>query len=48
LHTWIVEDAMPTIKHILFPFDFSQQALRAAPFVRAIADRFEARVRYSA
>jgi nucleotide-binding universal stress UspA family protein len=44
LHIWIVEDTMPTIKHILFPFDFSQQALRAAPFIQALANRFEARV----
>jgi nucleotide-binding universal stress UspA family protein len=35
---------MPTIKHILFPFDFSQQAFQAAPFVREIASRLGARV----
>ena len=35
---------MAIIKHILFPFDFSQPALRAAPFVRAVANQFEARV----
>ena len=35
---------MATIKHILFPFDFSQQALRAAPFVRAVASRYEAHI----
>ena len=33
-----------TIKHILFPFDFSDQGSRAAPFVRALATRFDARV----
>jgi nucleotide-binding universal stress UspA family protein len=38
------KDAMPTIKHILFPFDFSQQGVSATPFVRAVANRFEARV----
>jgi nucleotide-binding universal stress UspA family protein len=32
------------IKHILFPFDFSTQGLLAAPFVRAVANRFEARI----
>ncbi len=35
---------MATIKHILFPFDFSQPAVHAAPFVRAVANRFEARI----
>ena len=35
---------MATIKHILFPFDFSQPAMHAAPFVRAVASRFEARI----
>ena len=35
---------MPTIKHILFPFDFSEQGSQAAPFVSAIASRFGARV----
>ena len=35
---------MAMIKHILFPFDFSKQGLLAAPFVRAIANRFEARI----
>jgi nucleotide-binding universal stress UspA family protein len=32
------------IKHILFPFDFSNPGLLAAPFVRAVASRFEARI----
>jgi nucleotide-binding universal stress UspA family protein len=35
---------MPTIKHILFPFDFSAQGSQAAPFISAIASRFGARV----
>jgi len=35
---------MPTIKHILFPFDFSEQGSQAAPFVSAIASHFGARV----
>jgi len=35
---------MLTIKHILFPFDFSAQGVQAAPFVRALAQRFNARV----
>ena len=33
-----------TIKHILFPFDFSDNGRRAIPFVRAVAERYEARV----
>jgi nucleotide-binding universal stress UspA family protein len=33
-----------TIKHIVFPYDFSCQGQQAAPFVRAFADRFGARV----
>jgi nucleotide-binding universal stress UspA family protein len=32
------------MKHILFPFDFSSQGAQAAPFVRALAGRFNARV----
>ena len=32
------------IRHILFPFDFSEQGVRAAPAVRALALRFEAAV----
>jgi nucleotide-binding universal stress UspA family protein len=36
--------AMLTIRHILFPFDFSAQCVKAAPFVRAMAQRFDARV----
>jgi nucleotide-binding universal stress UspA family protein len=32
------------IKHILFPFDFSLQGMRAAPFVRAYAESFDATV----
>ncbi len=35
---------MPNIQHILFPFDFSEQTLLAAPFVRAAADRLQARI----
>jgi nucleotide-binding universal stress UspA family protein len=35
---------MPTINHILFPFDFSEQCLQTAPFVRTIADRYNAKV----
>jgi nucleotide-binding universal stress UspA family protein len=35
---------MATIKHILFPFDFSKQGLQAVPFVRTVAQRLEARV----
>jgi nucleotide-binding universal stress UspA family protein len=35
---------MPTIKHILFPFDFSTHGLLAVPFVRAIASRFGAKI----
>lgn len=35
---------MATIKHILFPFDFSQQGVLAAPFVRTAASRHGARV----
>jgi len=38
------EIGMPPINHILFPFDFSKQAMLAAPFVRAVADRFDAAV----
>jgi nucleotide-binding universal stress UspA family protein len=35
---------MATIKHILLPFDFSQQGTLAIPFVRAAAERFDASV----
>ena len=35
---------MATIRHILFPFDFSKQGSFAAPFVHAVAKRFEARI----
>jgi nucleotide-binding universal stress UspA family protein len=35
---------MATIRHILFPFDFSQQGVLAAPFVRAAAQRLDAHV----
>ncbi len=35
---------MPTIKHILFPFDFSEPDSLAAPFVRTIARRYSAKV----
>ena len=32
------------IRHILFPYDFSTQGQLAAPYVRAYASRFGARV----
>jgi nucleotide-binding universal stress UspA family protein len=32
------------IRHILFPFDFSAQGIKAVPFVRALADRLKARI----
>ncbi len=35
---------MPSIRHILFPFDFSDAGTRAAPFVRALADRLHAKI----
>lgn len=35
---------MATIKHILFPFDFSEQGSQAAPFVSAVAKRHGADV----
>lgn len=35
---------MLTISHILFPFDFSAQGVQAAPFVRTLAQRFNAKV----
>jgi nucleotide-binding universal stress UspA family protein len=35
---------MPTIKHILFPFDFSNQATLAVPFVRGIASQHGAAI----
>jgi nucleotide-binding universal stress UspA family protein len=35
---------MATIKHILFPVDFSQQATNAVPFVRAVASSCDARI----
>ena len=35
---------MPDIRHILFPFDFSDQGVLAARFVRAMATRYQARV----
>lgn len=35
---------MATIKHILFPFDFSRQGLLAVPFVRGVAQRFDAQL----
>ncbi len=34
---------MLTIKHVLFPFDFSAQGEQAAPFVRALANSFGAK-----
>ena len=35
---------MLTIKHILFPCDFSEQCSSAVPFITAIASRFDAKV----
>ena len=35
---------MTTINHILFPYDFSEPANLAAPFVRALACRFGAKI----
>ena len=33
-----------TVKHILFPFEFSIRSLRAVPFVEAMANRFRAKI----
>jgi nucleotide-binding universal stress UspA family protein len=38
------EKRMPAIKHILFPVDFSERTYGAVPFVRAMAQRFGARI----
>ena len=35
---------MAQIQHILFPFDFSAAGLRATPYVRALANRLNAKV----
>lgn len=35
---------MPTIKHILFPLDFSAAGVAAIPYVRALANQFHAQV----
>src|SRR5262245_44526179 len=35
---------MLALKHILFPTDFSERCCAAAPFVRALAERFGARI----
>jgi nucleotide-binding universal stress UspA family protein len=35
---------MPTIKHILFPYDFSDQCRQASPYVRGLAGRYGASV----
>jgi len=35
---------MPTIRHVLFPYDFSTQGRQIVPFVRALATCFSARV----
>jgi nucleotide-binding universal stress UspA family protein len=35
---------MPTIRHILFPFDFSAAGTAAVPYVRTLANQFHARV----
>ena len=35
---------MPTIKHILFPLDFSAAGTAAIPYVRALANQLHAKV----
>ena len=35
---------MPRIRHILFPYDFSAHGDRTVPYVRAMAERFDARI----
>jgi len=40
----ILEGAMITFQRILFPVDFSNQDHEAAPFVRAMAERFQSQV----
>jgi nucleotide-binding universal stress UspA family protein len=35
---------MPSIRHIVFPYDFSAQCREIVPFVRALAERFDARI----
>lgn len=35
---------MPTIKHILFPIDFSAAGIAAIPYVRALANQFHSKV----
>ncbi len=35
---------MPSIKHILFPVDFSERCCAAVPFVESVANLFQARV----
>jgi nucleotide-binding universal stress UspA family protein len=35
---------MLAIRHILFPIDFSERSCGAAPFVRAMTERFDARI----
>jgi nucleotide-binding universal stress UspA family protein len=35
---------MPTFKHILFPIDFSDRCCGAAPFVEAMASRYQAKI----
>jgi nucleotide-binding universal stress UspA family protein len=35
---------MPTIKHILFPLDFSAAGMAAIPYLRALANQFHAKV----
>ena len=35
---------MLTVKHILFPLDFSDRSLAAIPFVEAMARRFNAKI----
>ena len=35
---------MLPLKHILYPIDFSDRSMAAAPFVEALADRYQAKV----
>jgi nucleotide-binding universal stress UspA family protein len=42
--SWTEDPIMMTIKHILFPLDFSDRGSSAAPFVAAMASRFDAKI----
>jgi nucleotide-binding universal stress UspA family protein len=35
---------VPSIRHIIFPYDFSAQCRQIVPFVRALTERFDARI----